>query len=141
MPEGIPMTRFSLIYLAGGTREYRTAEASTGLFGKKMDYENLFNTEDQKEQSQELTTRHPPAEEKKHTEIMNLLGRLLTEVTALRSEVASIKAKVCGEPYKPKAIMPQTAISTLEDLKSFERTLNNSNIFLKFVSIKHIIKY
>ncbi|XP_017034339.1 uncharacterized protein [Drosophila kikkawai] len=95
--------------------------------------EGIFNSQN----TQDLTAS---TKKSRITEI-NILGeiqksveRMNSEMTSLRSEVATIKSKVCGDIFKSKIIMPPEPFATMDEFQSFESTLKDNNIFTTFVN-------
>ncbi|XP_017139461.1 uncharacterized protein LOC108153872 [Drosophila miranda] len=61
--------------------------------------------------------------------MINKMDRNTAEMVALRSEIGSIKAKVCGEIRKPKEVLPCQPLTTIQELDHFERKLQEESFF------------
>ncbi|EDW27710.1 GL22370 [Drosophila persimilis] len=61
--------------------------------------------------------------------MINKLDRNTAEMVALRSEIGSIKAKVCGEIRKPKVVLPCQPLTTIDELDHFEHNLQEESFF------------
>ncbi|KAL7725384.1 hypothetical protein ACLKA6_002570 [Drosophila palustris] len=103
-----------------------------------MSYQELFFADDISSDIEEAQV--PVANSTLNTDASNdlkaikaMLGRLTSEVVSLRTEVASIKAKVCGEAFKPKEVVPMEPLKTLEELTSFEERIKDEKVFKSFV--------
>ncbi|KAL7723291.1 hypothetical protein ACLKA6_008565 [Drosophila palustris] len=103
-----------------------------------MSYQELFFADDISSDIEEAQV--PVANSTLNTDASNdlkaikaMLGRLTSEVVSLTTEVASIKAKVCGEAFKPKEVVPMEPLKTLEELTSFEERIKDEKVFKSFV--------
>ncbi|KAL7726533.1 hypothetical protein ACLKA6_001155 [Drosophila palustris] len=77
-------------------------------------------------------------------ELLKKVDRQTTELVALRSEVASIKTKVCGEMTRARAYLPLQPFKQLEEFLQFEQTLQDEgvmkNIILDLVKASEVRK-
>ncbi|XP_033240564.1 uncharacterized protein [Drosophila pseudoobscura] len=72
--------------------------------------------------------------DKKMDIVINKLDRNTAEMVALRSEIGSIKAKVCGEIRKPKVVLPYQPLTTIEELDYFEHNLQEESFFKNVIA-------
>ncbi|KAL7723288.1 hypothetical protein ACLKA6_008564 [Drosophila palustris] len=103
-----------------------------------MSYQELFFADDISSDIEEAQV--PVANSTLNTDASNdlkaikaMLGRLTSGVVSLTTEVASIKAKVYGEAFKPKEVVPMEPLKTLEELTSFEERIKDEKVFKSFV--------
>ncbi|EDW30697.1 GL16675 [Drosophila persimilis] len=66
--------------------------------------------------------------------MINKLDRNTAEMVALRSEIGSIKAKVCGEIRKPKVVLPCQPLTTIDELDHFEHNLQEESFFKNVIA-------
>ncbi|XP_033249351.1 uncharacterized protein LOC117188900 [Drosophila miranda] len=67
--------------------------------------------------------------DKKLDIMINKMDRNTAQMVALRSEIGSIKAKVCGEIRKPKEVLPCQPLTTIQELDHFEHKLQEESFF------------
>ncbi|XP_033240782.1 uncharacterized protein [Drosophila pseudoobscura] len=72
--------------------------------------------------------------DKKMDIMINKLDRNTAEMVALRSEIGSIKAKVCGEIRKPKVVLPCQPLTTIDELDHFEHNLQEESFFKNVIA-------
>ncbi|KAL7723948.1 hypothetical protein ACLKA6_002019 [Drosophila palustris] len=66
-------------------------------------------------------------------ELIKKVDRQTTELVALRSEVASIKTKVCGEMTRARAYLPLQPFNQLEEFLQFEQTLQDEGVMKNII--------
>ncbi|XP_033235797.1 uncharacterized protein [Drosophila pseudoobscura] len=125
--------------------EARHVQRATGEFEVKL---NNFNFEEMGAENTQITdiSNTAPNNRSNNYDILNHLKKIIenqqdinkkietiigkvdrqgAELISLRNEVASIKARVCGEPNIVKLTVPRSPLASLEGFESFEDSLNN----------------
>ncbi|XP_017473647.1 PREDICTED: uncharacterized protein LOC108364470 isoform X2 [Rhagoletis zephyria] len=66
-------------------------------------------------------------------QLLTKIDRQGAELISLRSEVSSIKARVCGEAHKPKLTLPMSPLVTFEAFEAFEESIKEEQSFKNLV--------